>query len=285
MRKLSVSIAAFSVIGSVFFSYGIIQAFQVTSFNKANPSVVNETALSGAEGQASETVSIKKFSMEEGNVRIVVVGDSIARGTGDSTGAGITGNFRHFFAERGREMEIINAAVDGFTTEELHEQLQKDAMGSAIADADIVILSIGGNDVRKFVQNGEIGWETSILADGLTQYLSGLTEVLRTIREVNQTCLVFVIGLYNPIDEQILEMIGIPEAGTDYFDAFADWNYQTQKLIDADPYSLYVPTYDLFKWNLEEFMSYDRIHPNSAGYQAISKRLVQYFELTYSDPS
>lgn len=37
----------------------------------------------------------------------------------------------------------------------------------------------------------------------------------------------------------------------------------------------FIPTYDLFKYNLQDYLSADNFHPNSTGYQAISNRIIE----------
>jgi len=56
------------------------------------------------------------------------------------------------------------------------------------------------------------------------------------------------------------------------------WNYDTQQLVDSDAKAVFIPTFDIFKLNLNRFIASDGLHPNSLGYQAISNRITKSIE-------
>ena len=56
------------------------------------------------------------------------------------------------------------------------------------------------------------------------------------------------------------------------------WNYDTQKMVEADPRAVFIPTFDLFKFNVPRFIAPDGLHPNSLGYQAVSYRIAKSIE-------
>ncbi|OLN29083.1 hypothetical protein [Desulfosporosinus metallidurans] len=49
-------------------------------------------------------------------------------------------------------------------------------------------------------------------------------------------------------------------------------------LIEDDGKGIFIPTYDLLKFNLGRYLAKDGLHPNSAGYQAHSNRISKSVE-------
>src|SRR5581483_11956151 len=67
---------------------------------------------------------------------VVVLGDSVGHGAGDETRRGISGN-----------LGAVNLALNGARTYDVRRVIRARAARIAIASADAVILSIGGNDL------------------------------------------------------------------------------------------------------------------------------------------
>jgi lysophospholipase L1-like esterase len=78
--------------------------------------------------------------------------------------------------------------------------------------------------------------------------------------------MVVFIGLYNPIGKDLT---------SDKVSILNEWNYQSQQLLSLDSNAIFIPTYDLFKYNLQDYLAADNFHPNSTGYQAISDRIIE----------
>lgn len=78
--------------------------------------------------------------------------------------------------------------------------------------------------------------------------------------------MVVFIGLYNPFGKDLT---------SDKVSILNEWNYQSQQLLSLDSNAIFIPTYDLFKYNLQDYLSADNFHPNSTGYQAISNRIIE----------
>jgi lysophospholipase L1-like esterase len=55
----------------------------------------------------------------------------------------------------------------------------------------------------------------------------------------------------------------------------AKWNDYAFRLAKADGNATVVPTYDLFEFSLNRYLSSDHFHPNAQGYERISDRIVQ----------
>lgn len=72
--------------------------------------------------------------------------------------------------------------------------------------------------------------------------------------------------MYNPFGKDI---------DTDKLKFINNWNYETEQIIAEDANSIFIPTYDMFEYNLNNYLTVDGFHPNSAGYEAIANRIVE----------
>ena len=78
----------------------------------------------------------------------LVLGDSLARGTGDETGLGIGGRLVQELRRRRMPVkDAVNLAVNGARTRDLESQLAGHSVRVLVGEANVIIVSIGGNDV------------------------------------------------------------------------------------------------------------------------------------------
>jgi hypothetical protein len=78
----------------------------------------------------------------------LVVGDSLARGTGDESGLGIGGRLVDELKRRRIPTKnAVNLAINGARTADLLQQLDSRNVRVLIGQANVIIVSIGGNDL------------------------------------------------------------------------------------------------------------------------------------------
>lgn len=108
---------------------------------------------------------------------LVVLGDSITSGYGlDGYSAGDNSSAAGSFANQlsSHYTQYSNFAVDGRTSGELLTALEDDDISAALAEADTVVISIGGND---FLQPMLTALMNAVTDDqGLLDYISGIAE-------------------------------------------------------------------------------------------------------------
>jgi lysophospholipase L1-like esterase len=203
---------------------------------------------------------------DDGKLQVVSLGDSLARGTGDATGKGYVGVAAELMKARAgeREVSVTNLGVNGFTSSQLSEQIKRADVQATIRQADVLLVSIGGNDLFR-------GGETLAQLDLTkvkeleTEYNQRLKSLLTEIRELNPSANVYLIGLYNPFNGQKNSEItnGIVR----------DWNYQLSVTAADIPKTVIVPTFDLFQLRVQDYLAADLFHPNAEGYKRIGERL------------
>jgi lysophospholipase L1-like esterase len=209
--------------------------------------------------------TIKNTNKPQSNVyNILSMGDSIANGTGDENGKGFADYYAESYKKNtSKKVNVNNIAVNGEVSDGLYQILRNKQTAPIIQGSSIIFISIGGNEIKQFANSNDT---TSMVSSNNVEnhYLSNLKNVFKIIRSENSNCTIVFIGLYNPFgDELTQDELGLLE----------DWNYETQKFVSQDSNAVYIPTYDLFQYNIKKYLTIDNFHPNSQGYQAIARRI------------
>lgn len=197
---------------------------------------------------------------------ILSMGDSIANGTGDETGRGFADYYAQSYKkDTSKAVNVNNIAVNGDVSDGLSQIVRNKSTSPIIESANLIFISIGGNEIKQFANSNDISSLAGIKSVE-SHYLSNLGNVIKKIRSENSNCTIVFIGLYNPFGDDITQ---------DKLGLLDDWNYETQKLISDDSNGVYIPTYDLFKYNMKKYLTIDNFHPNSEGYKAIARRIIE----------
>ncbi|HEY1435428.1 MAG TPA: GDSL-type esterase/lipase family protein, partial [Thermoanaerobaculia bacterium] len=96
----------------------------------------------------------------DGVFRILVVGDSLAKGTGDESGKGFGVNVLEAFKKKG-PAEITNLAVNGMESPEILAIVESPNVRNLAARADLILVSAGGNDLSHGITRGPSATEVA----------------------------------------------------------------------------------------------------------------------------
>nr|WP_255570414.1 GDSL-type esterase/lipase family protein [Cohnella sp. CFH 77786] len=211
-------------------------------------------------------------------ILIAALGDSLTVGTGDATGNGYVKTAAEALAKAmDKPVRVVNnLALGGLRADQLLERLDDTGFVNAIRQADVVMLTIGGNDLFQFATNGGSMAQGSDISPAqlesrLPEAENRLRDVLAKIRSLNGTARIVYVGLYNPFYD--LERIRVEAS-----DIVQRWNAYAHHLAVADGNATVVATYDLFESDIARFLSSDHFHPNEAGYARIADRIVQVLQ-------
>ncbi len=199
---------------------------------------------------------------------LLVLGDSLAKGTGDESGRGFAADVLDALRKRG-PVQIGNLAVNGAESAEVRELVGRENVRSLAASADWILVSIGGNDLSHAVPRGDGSPAAPVesVARAREDYASNLRAILAALREANPSAPIRVLGLYDPFEQR-----GAPSRlGAS---VILGWNGLMQETALAWPDVLVVPTFDLFEYR-QDRLALDHFHPNRAGYAAIATRILQ----------
>ncbi|UZQ50442.1 SGNH/GDSL hydrolase family protein [Clostridium kluyveri] len=264
------TILAIAAASTCIFSIGFAYSLSIT-----NSSVYGSNIKHNTENKTEEVVN----QLDTNSYNVLVMGDSLAKGAGDENNEGFAGGFVKLWKSKAsKPIKVTNIAVNGDTSSGLLNVVHSEQTLKYVQDSSIIFISIGGNEIKNF-KNVDISSVDSSLSESKesssapndaksieNQYLNNLESVFKLIRSKNENCIIVFIGLYNPFGSDITP---------DKVELLNNWNYKTDELVSSDNNGVYVPTYDLFKYNTQSYLAPDNFHPNAAGYDAISKRIFE----------
>ena len=191
----------------------------------------------------------------------VLIGDSLARGAGDERGLGIGGRLDAELRQRKiAAQKSVNLAVNGARTPDLLRQLDSANVRRILAESNVIVISIGGNDLW-----GGNDWQNAppnpeaVMGEVLTR----VERIVATVREQNRTARIFIVGLYNPFTGSQMGNMLTP--------LVARWNGRLMEAFAGDTNLTVVQTSDLFSH--KDRLSLDRFHPGGEGYGLIARRI------------
>jgi lysophospholipase L1-like esterase len=170
-----------------------------------------------------------------------------------------------------RQVTLNNRAVNGLVTEQLFTQLEEAETRDLLGKADLILLSIGGNDLFR---GGETlaSLDESLIRSIEQKFATLFPQILTRIREVNPAAPIAMIGLYNPFNQL--------DTSEQTNEVVRRWNESVSNMLAADGNVVLVPTYDLYDATGELYLADDRFHPNGAGYELIAARVLQTLPVT-----
>lgn len=197
------------------------------------------------------------------------IGDSLTVGVGSTF---FTPNFVERYRQRieqafNRPVAVQTFAKNGATTEQILASLSDPNVAQAIGQADIITLTAGGNDLikagKEFLRTGN----TELLQYALSSGSANIEQIIQTIHMLNPPAqhpyIIRLFNLYNPLP-------GIPEAAP-WIQAF---NRQLAG-FKRFPHIEVVDLYHIFLGHEAFYLSFDHIHPNPRGYEAMADAAAQ----------
>ncbi|EKQ51505.1 MULTISPECIES: SGNH/GDSL hydrolase family protein [unclassified Clostridium] len=244
-----------SIISTITLIAGFASALSISS--KPPKEIINNN---------KDSEETKSSESDQNYYNILVLGDSLAKGTGDEKGLGFPGYFSNYWKNKtSKEIKINNLGINGDVSSGLLRVVQESQTASDIKNSDIIFISIGANEISK-LKNMDIASSTTKIKEIEDTYLTNLKSIFKIIRTNNSSSMVIFIGLYNPFGKNL---------ASDKVSILNEWNYASQQLVSLDSNALFIPTYDLFKYNTDNYLAADDFHPNSTGYEAISNRVIE----------
>ena len=194
---------------------------------------------------------------EDDALKYVVLGDSIGYG------AGVLNSEEACFGKIVADtagFEFKNDAVNGYRTEDLIAHLDKDAIKADVAEADIISISIGGNDFLRGDMAGLIAeansGDFSRFDEIAVDFYTNFCTIIAKIKTLNPDAVILVQTLYNPGIEAIKPVY---QQGADRLNA----GYRRYLAEHKNAYEL-LEVADAFVGH-DEYVAIDHIHPSAEG--------------------
>lgn len=220
-------------------------------------------ALLDCHRHAAKIKPARPSRLLDGVLRVVMVGDSLAYGSGDESGKGVAGNLEEELRQRGvASVDVKNYGVPGATTDEVERRLQDDAIRSDLYSADAIVLSVGANDVFQASDaRAEAIREPVAFAQRI---LASVVGVVALLRSINPDAEILLLGGYNPIPDHPLSK-GISRY-------LRRWDRMLDDRFESDPLIDVVKTADIID-GPGKLSPIDHFHPSGAAYRDIAKRI------------
>lgn len=228
---------------------------------------VNDVLNPKASNLIKKNDVVAKEKKKTGTLQIVSLGDSLTRGVGDKEGIGYIGRMKEDLQKDYKQkVALTNLAVSGAKMPDLLKQIESSGAQYSIKQADVIVLTIGGNDLFPGWESlGKIDLET--YRPDTETFQSEAKKIIEEIRKVNTDSPIFWLGLYNPF-EDVEDLKGSSNI-------VVDWNASLEKLALTDKNVYITPTFDLFQNRGKDLLYSDHFHPNEVGYTYMAERLVQ----------
>jgi lysophospholipase L1-like esterase len=207
------------------------------------------------------------FAAEADTTKFVLLGDSIAQGYGlgeDYTDWYDLGYGKLIADANG--YDYVNHAIGGHTTYNLNARLQEEAVISDVADADIIAVSIGGNNfllggMYQMILEGVLFNKYDLVDKTIAEFYIDFGLAIDKIKAINPDAQLLVQTLYNPRNDFIGKV----------YQRAVDLLNQTIINTAAERNGVYeiVDVYSAFGKHME-YIQKDQIHPNEAGHYVIA---------------
>lgn len=201
---------------------------------------------------------------------IVAVGDSLTQGVGDETNNG--GYIGILEDQINHEDDVItfeNFGKRGNRTDQLLKRLDEPEISSAIEKSDVVLMTIGANDIMQVVKENFTHLTYPLFVEEQVSFEDRLHQIFKKIKAINPKAHIYLIGLYNPFEQYFEEI--------EELDLIVDsWNQTSIDTSQKYDEATFVPVKDLFDETEINLFAEDHFHPNLNGYQRIAKRVLTY---------
>ncbi|HFU4450785.1 TPA: SGNH/GDSL hydrolase family protein [Streptococcus suis] len=223
---------------------------------------------------------------EKTEFHYVALGDSLTEGVGDTTGQG---GFVPLLAQSltndyGYEVDYQNFGISGNTSNQILKRMkEKQELKTALQDANLLTITVGGNDLRKVIIKNITNLKLSTFDKPAKEYGKRLESIIQVARKDNPSLPIYVVGIYNPF------FLSLPEL-TEMQVIVDKWNTTTEETVAKYENVYFVGINDLLYRGLEGeagisqlnqsqsnnlLFEEDQFHPNNTGYEIIKKAVLE----------
>ena len=246
---------------------------------------------------AAMTMPMQTVSAEDivdAPYNVVVLGDSI------STGYGLEDSSKSYVSvlEHHMNQKVTNLAKDGTTSSELLQSLQGDStMQSAVAGADIIVVTIGANDILQPVLNNDVvkvddydnvydlanaikdnqiafqKYLRATMPTAVANANTNIDNIILQLKSTNDHAKLIFQTVYDPLSVD-QDDTGLSANGGTYIPVGLNQNLQTHaqngEIYLADVYSAFLH----HAWTNVNIANAD-VHPTATGHAAIANLLIE----------
>ncbi len=139
-----------------------------------------------------------------------------------------------------------NYGVAGERSDQILKRVKNDEdLRQDLSQADLITLTVGGNDVLKVIQSNFFGLSIETFTEPMEDYKERLKDLFAQIRDLNSDAPIYVLGIYNPF------YLNFPEI-TDMQTIIDNWNKQTETFVNQQEKAFFIPINDLLYKGLSD---------------------------------
>ncbi|SDO71988.1 Lysophospholipase L1 [Streptococcus equinus] len=232
----------------------------------------------------SELTKKDFLAQEAKQFRYVAIGDSLTEGVGDTTNQGgfvpilsqsLTETYNY-------QVSYNNYGVSGNTSQQILTRMKdKQEIQKSLEKADMMTLTVGGNDVMAVIRKHLTELSVSTFKKPAKSYQDRLRQIIELARAENEDLPIYILGIYNPF------YLNFPDM-TEMQDIINNWNDATETVTEEYDNVYFVPINDQLYKGIDgqegivstsgdqttvindALFSGDHFHPNNIGYQIMS---------------
>ncbi|MGQ9413191.1 SGNH/GDSL hydrolase family protein [Streptococcus pluranimalium] len=226
---------------------------------------------------------------------LLAIGDSLTQGVGDTTNQG---GFVPLLARRLDETYrydtvTSNYGISGNTSRQILNRMKKQkVIQKNLKTANLMTLTVGGNDVMKVIRENLDHLDTDSFTPGAKAYRKNVKEIIKLARKGNPELPIYIVGIYNPF------YLNFPEM-TQMQDIVDNWNEQTKQLVADYDGVYFVGINDQLYKGVEgqegvvsvsgerttvvndALFTEDHFHPNNIGYGIMADAIMERISQTH----
>lgn len=203
-------------------------------------------------------------------INVVTLGDSLTEGVGDETNnGGYVGILDSTINQNKHIVQFQNYAKRGSRSGQLLERLEDEEVRTSIEHADIVLITIGANDIMQVFKDNFTKLTIDKFTSEQIRYEQRLEAIFSEINALNEECDIYLIGFYNPFKQYFADIEEL-----DYI--VQSWNEIGESITEQYDNTHFIPMKDLFDSTEINYLAEDNFHPNYLGYKMIAERILQY---------
>lgn len=203
-------------------------------------------------------------------INVVTLGDSLTEGVGDETNnGGYVGILDSTINQNKHIVQFQNYAKRGSRSGQLLERLEDEEVRTSIEHADIVLITIGANDIMQVFKDNFTKLTIDKFTSEQIRYEQRLEAIFSEINALNEECDIYLIGFYNPFKQYFADIEEL-----DYI--VQSWNEIGESITEQYDNTHFIPMKDLFDSTEINYLAEDNFHPNYLGYKMMAERILQY---------
>lgn len=210
-----------------------------------------------------------EFIFDE-NTRVVALGDSLTEGIGDENDeGGYIGIIDKTINKQSTLVQFTNYGYRGHRTDQLLMRLEEQDVIKSIAEADIILITIGANDIMQVVKENFMELKIEQFTQERIQFEKRLTDILNKLKEINSHNNIYLLGIYNPFKKYFPEIKELEQI-------VDEWSHTGNKVTNSYDNTTFIPMKDIFDESEDNLFADDNFHPNYLGYERMAERVLDY---------